>query len=298
MAEMTEVETMKTVPVETATGHDSVVEEEEEEAVVCEKGHTSSSTMPDLRSSRPGLCRSESDIRLVEALCSDDGLVRKDTQLTDAKFYLRFFLTFGPIGAGVTLYWRGMWTVLDTYLYPDNSLQSAWASLWIGIGTGVICHLVSVYSRSKSASRDHFFWYGLQERLFSFLVAFGAVNYWRGVWLLWDGLVLTDDPVLQNWLSLIVGTCLLYGLRSFRSVFAPPMVYMPDDADDFDGLTLELCDDLWFAPATVMQQRKSLSQTHFLRVASLLEWKRAQQSNGIQMISRKLKNKRTSLESA
>jgi hypothetical protein len=292
MAETNEVEIIKIMPLAIATGNETV---EEEEALDCEKGNASS-----FRSLRPGLRRSESDIRLVEALCSEDGVVRKDTQLTDLKFYLRFFLTFGPIGAGVTLYWRGMWTVLDTYLYPDDLLQSAWASLWIGIGTGVVCHLVSAYSQSKSASRgrDHFqslLSYGLQERLFSFLVAFGAVNYWRGVWLLWDGLVLTNDPILQNWLSLIVGTCLLFALRSFRSVFAPPMVYMPDDADDLDGLTLELCDDLWFAPASVMQQRKSLSQTHFLRVASLLEWKRTQQSK---KISRNLKNKNTSLGSA
>lgn len=275
------------MPVETATRRDSVEEEEEEEMVVLEEGKAPSSTMPDLRSWRPGLSRSESNIRLIEALCSEDGLVRKETQLTDPKFYLHFFLTFGPIGAGVTLYWRGMWTVLDTYLYPDDLVQSAWSSLLIGIVTGIVCHLVSAYSRSKSAGRDHFqslFWYGLQERLFSFLVAFGAVNYWRGVWLLWDGLVLTNDPVLQNWLSLIVGTFILFALRSFRSVFAPPMVYMPDDADDLDGLTLELCDDLWFAPASAMQQRQALSQTHFLRVANLLDWKRTQQSKGIQMI--------------
>ena len=121
--------------------------------------------------------------------------------------------------------------------------------------------------------------YGIIERLFSFIVGFGAVSYWRGVWLLWDELVLVDNPIQQNWICLLAGTILLLSLRSFRSVFAPPMVYMPDDADDLDGFTLDLCDDLWFEPASIIHQRRKLSTRKTLRVVNnvLLEGSRHRQ---------------------
>ena len=113
---------------------------------------------------------------------------------------------------------------------------------------------------------------------YTHIVAFCAVSYWRGVWYLWDELVLTKDAVLQNWMTLVVGTGMLFAFRSFRSVFAPPVVYVPDDADDLDDSTLELCDDLWWKPASPMRQRRPLRGRHFQRIINLLEWKRLRQT--------------------
>ena len=289
---------------------------------------------------RPILVHWDSNRKLVHDLSSETGMISTDPKLEDYKFYVHWLLTFGPIGVGVTLYWRGMWTILDMYLFPNNNLKSAWTSLLLGICTGILCHSISIYysrqqdensstagnydndfSINSGGSTSNFLGigrnnsnnnnngggsggepqqqqkaeeiqkptipsqkspssllvYGIKERIFSFIVAFGAVSYWRGVWYLWDELVLASNPILQNWICLLVGTLLLMSLRSFRSTFAPPMVYMPDDADDLDGLTLEVCDDLWYEPASIVHQRRALSTRQTLRVANLLEWKKNSQ---------------------
>ena len=44
-----------------------------------------------------------------------------------------------------------------------------------------------------------------------------------------------------------------------------------------DGLTLEVCDDLWYEPASIVHQRRALSARQTLRVANLLEWKKNSQ---------------------
>ena len=42
---------------------------------------------------------------------------------------------------------------LDMYLYPDDPVPSAWASLLIGIGTGIVCHAASVHHLAKEVGR-------------------------------------------------------------------------------------------------------------------------------------------------
>ena len=202
----------------------------------------------------------------------------KDENYTDYTFYYHFLLTYGPIGTSVTLFWRGMWMIQDMYLFPTDLVKSASTSLLLGIVTGIICHCISQYDLKKqwhhgSTTMSHLI-YGIVERCFSFLVAFGAVSYWRGVWTLWDQLVFVNNPVTQNWMSLIVGSVVLLCLRSFRCTFAPPMVYMPDDADHLDGLTLELCDNLWWEKSTIPSHfRRKLTKRHFNQVANYVEWK-------------------------
>ena len=93
---------------------------------------------------------------LEEPSLRDGGIIisNEDASLYDVKFYIHWLLTFGPIGVGVTLYWRGMWTVLDLYLFPDNIVKSAWVSLLLGLCTGVVCHSVSISASSSSSPYD------------------------------------------------------------------------------------------------------------------------------------------------
>lgn len=37
------------------------------------------------------------------------------------------------IGIAVVAFWRGVWGLLDIYLFPDNLQLSLWASIIIGI---------------------------------------------------------------------------------------------------------------------------------------------------------------------
>ena len=223
----------------------------------------------------------------------ESGIIGKEyTSFKDSSFYLHWLLTFGPIGIGVVLYWRGLWLLLDTYLYPgdENFVYSAWSSFILGIISGIVCHVISCTiqklpnaigsdgrgnNRRRKLITKSSILYSILERLYSFLVGFGVVNYWRGVWYLWDAYILTSYPIVQSWVSLLVGCLILFGLRAFRSVFAPPMVFLPDDANDVDGLTLELCDNNWYNDATAITEnrRAFLKESHFVSVANLIDSK-------------------------
>ena len=60
---------------------------------------------------------------------------------------------------------------LDMYLYPDDPIRSAWASLLIGIGTGIVCHAASVHHLAKEVGRRDklsLLTYGFFERVYSY----------------------------------------------------------------------------------------------------------------------------------
>lgn len=37
------------------------------------------------------------------------------------------------VGTGIIMFWRGLWLLADTYLYPDHAGVSATISLFLGI---------------------------------------------------------------------------------------------------------------------------------------------------------------------
>lgn len=45
--------------------------------------------------------------------------------------------------------------------------------------------------------------------LFSILIAFAVISFWRGVWGLMDLYLLPENPQLSIWISLIVGLTIL-----------------------------------------------------------------------------------------
>lgn len=42
------------------------------------------------------------------------------------------------VGAGIIMFWRGIWNLADHYLFPDHSNISAFASLFIGAGLMIL----------------------------------------------------------------------------------------------------------------------------------------------------------------
>ncbi len=38
------------------------------------------------------------------------------------------------VSSAVISFWRGLWGLMDTYLFPENYELSLWASLLIGLG--------------------------------------------------------------------------------------------------------------------------------------------------------------------
>jgi hypothetical protein len=47
------------------------------------------------------------------------------------------------IGFAVICFWRGIWGLLDVYLFPDNYILSLWASFFLGLSILIATHYVT-----------------------------------------------------------------------------------------------------------------------------------------------------------
>lgn len=47
------------------------------------------------------------------------------------------------LGISLIFFWRGLWGLLDIYLFPNDFLISSWASLGIGVLLWIIIHYVT-----------------------------------------------------------------------------------------------------------------------------------------------------------
>ncbi|KAG7357270.1 fuseless domain containing protein [Nitzschia inconspicua] len=86
---------------------------------------------------------------MIEKVQHEDG--EQYEGCSNHRFFRRFVLTYGPIGAGVVLFWRGLWTVMDMYLFPDDPLQSGWVSLLMGLGTADVTQFPNWNSKRNGA---------------------------------------------------------------------------------------------------------------------------------------------------
>ncbi|XP_055387283.1 uncharacterized protein LOC129615897 isoform X1 [Condylostylus longicornis] len=121
------------------------------------------------------------------------------------------------VGTLVVVAWRGVWVMLDLTLYPTSKALSGWGSLIIGYIIVTVtfatqptiqwtCEKISGLCRIIVAD------------LFLFISFLGTVNVWRGVWMLIDVYLYSDDHVFSCWLSHSVSFMLLILLNCSNSV--------------------------------------------------------------------------------
>ena len=138
-------------------------------------------------------------------------------------------LSVGLVAHAVVSYWRGLWLLFDHYEWrfsadPVDLCRTAWVSTSIGVG---VCALEVLRTR-----RDWWLAAGGKGHkalllLRTYVLAFGSVNTWRGVWYLWDAY---DGVTLASaWVSHWVGLSGLLVLGASRSVLAAPTVLVLDD---------------------------------------------------------------------
>ena len=70
------------------------------------------------------------------------------------------------------------------------------------------------------------FWF--IEKLFYYIIGFGGVTFWRGIWYFWDKYILTNDITASAWLSHAIGFGCLTLLFASKSVLAPPLLPLLD----------------------------------------------------------------------
>ena len=103
---------------------------------------------------------------------------------------LNCFLTVFVIGTAVVIYWRGTWVSLDVLSMgqASNKLRSSIISAVVGFGIVFICYCSSESLKSRILIvRTPFpLWWGTLEHGFVYILGFGVVNFWRGLWYLED----------------------------------------------------------------------------------------------------------------
>ena len=135
----------------------------------------------------------------------------------DTSGLLRSFLwNFGPFGASTVLVWRGVWDLQDELFFPEHPVVSACGSAVLGT---VLGGMLRVRKTSPSSAN-------------TLLLSVATISYWRGIWELWDQLVLPQDSTLQSVVGLGVGALVLFGTQSFR--LGVPGVPVVDQSVDRD----------------------------------------------------------------
>lgn len=104
---------------------------------------------------------------------------------------LSYFLGLGLIAIGVAMSWTGMWSPPDEYISPVRAAIRA----------------VMLY-----------------------ILGFGTVNLWRGIWYLLDYLVLweKDEQLKSWWCTTLAGAGGAFLLFTGASLLAPPAIFLLD----------------------------------------------------------------------
>lgn len=136
--------------------------------------------------------------------------------------YLVNFVFIGPL---VAFYWRGTWTLLDIYVFPENKQFRCWFCLTAGNTILLVLTLLQK-ELTKINSIDNSIVTFILSRGYLYILGFGCVSQWRGVWLVQDfyfGITWQSACV-----STAVGTVILVGVRCTRSCLAAPLILYTD----------------------------------------------------------------------
>ncbi|XP_066151731.1 uncharacterized protein [Euwallacea fornicatus] len=135
------------------------------------------------------------------------------------------------VGVLVVFVWRGLWHMLDIFLFPDDSYASAHGSLVLGYAIIAAVYLLqplvrSICNKLSGASRLLF------ADSFVIFALLGTVNVWRGIWNSLDIYFLPDNMALSCWITLVVSSVSLILLGCSNSIVAKGVFI---DAEEPDG---------------------------------------------------------------
>lgn len=119
------------------------------------------------------------DVFLFPNLCNVQWKKNKFLYLLDSVFSVMI------VGILVILVWRGTWCLLDTYIYPDDSVRSGLISLVLGYGIVFITFLLQPVMKVLIKKYHH--WRRLVIIDIYVVISFcGTINIWRGMWAVYD----------------------------------------------------------------------------------------------------------------
>ncbi|XP_069117795.1 uncharacterized protein [Argopecten irradians] len=135
----------------------------------------------------------------------------------------------------VVCFWRGTWELMDVYLFPDDFELTAWISVAIGNAIIFLFSIFQGYFSNLNKIKNPFIYF-VFSRLHIYLLGFGCVNQWRGVWFLQDHY--TGKTWQSATGSTIIGVSVLSCMRCLSGIIASPLLLCRDnDKEDMFVVT-------------------------------------------------------------
>uniref|UniRef100_A0A1L8D9T0 Putative conserved plasma membrane protein n=1 Tax=Nyssomyia neivai TaxID=330878 RepID=A0A1L8D9T0_9DIPT len=136
-------------------------------------------------------------------------------------------LVVGPL---VISYWRGTWNLMDLYLFPNDKILSASASLGIGVVGHLICTLFQDAFKHLHPNHHRITFYVI-SRLYTAIYGVICINGWRGGWQLIDAY--TPTKVSTILLCTIIPAVCLALLKALRNLSAAPFTISIDAPNEY-----------------------------------------------------------------
>ena len=114
--------------------------------------------------------------------------------------------------------WRGLWNVMDAFIYPHDMLLSYSVCLGAGYGAALIIALLQypVYHLARALRRKHHLLELILEDIYKIFITLTTIVIWRGGWgLCKDFAIMIEE---HSWLAHGVGSA---GLLLLQVGFVP-----------------------------------------------------------------------------
>lgn len=124
------------------------------------------------------------------------------------------------VAPAVVTYWRGVWVLSQSYIFPSDPTVSAVTSTLVGyFGHLFFTFSQHFFAKSFHPDKNRIVYY-LVSRLYTAFFAVVCVNGWRGPWSLLD--LYTEMELTSVTAMTVVSLIALIVLRALRNVSAPP----------------------------------------------------------------------------
>lgn len=191
----------------------------------------------------PGYCSNERHINLSESILQGKHCVKNTSNTICGEIAARIFNSFVTvfiIGVAVVNYWRGTWLIILTTLqYLDNDLiLSSVLLIIVGYSIWIVCYVLTEFLSTIPMNPPHSILNRALEQVFVYILAFGVVCSWAGIWLLMDACLPSDLPVTYALIGHFVSITVLYVLQACINLIASPTGCTVHNSEKLDGFDM------------------------------------------------------------
>ena len=142
-------------------------------------------------------------------------------QLATWLYPLDAFISFVVLPIFVIFYWRGVWLLMDTYLWGLAPIDRAInVSIGYSAALAFLCLMATCEPVQQKIILSNTYGLEVVGRFRTFILAFGSASFWRVVWYFWDQFLGTGHA--SCWIAHLLGIIGLTMMGSLSSICAPP----------------------------------------------------------------------------